>query len=68
MERRDPLFLLKNSCCWWSGQSWPYASAQTLKALANLLQQQQPSHVSPADYAKLLRIFAISHRNFDVIG
>lgn len=62
VERHDPLFLLKNSCCWWSGQSWPYASAQTLKALANLLQQQQSSHVSPADYAKLLRIFAISHR------
>ena len=26
------------TCCWWSGQSWPYATSQTLKAMANLLQ------------------------------
>ena len=62
VERNDPQFLLKNSCCWWSGQSWPYASAQTLKAMANLLQNYKQNAVSRADYAKLLRIFAISHR------
>ena len=62
VERRDPQFLLKNSCCWWSGQSWPYATAQTLKALANLLHNYKQSAITRADYAKLLRIFAISHR------
>ena len=62
VERHDPMFLLKNSCCWWSGQSWPYSTAQTLKALANLLQNYRQSVITRADYAKLLRIFAVSHR------
>ena len=35
-ERHDPLFLTNESCCWWSGMSWPFATAQTLKAMANL--------------------------------
>lgn len=62
VERNDPMFLLKNSCCWWSGQSWPYATSQTLKALANLLQTNQQSFVSSSDYVKLLQIYARSHR------
>lgn len=67
VERHDPLFLLKNSCCWWSGQSWPYATAQTLKALANLLQNYRQRIVSRDNYLKLLHIFAISHRKIDNI-
>ena len=62
VERHDPLFVLKQSCCWWSGQSWPYATAQTLKAFANLLQNYQQKYVTRADYVKLLHIFAVSHR------
>lgn len=66
VERNDPMFLLKDSCCWWSGQSWPYATTQTLKALANLLRSEKPETetlpVTPADYVELLQIFAKSHR------
>ena len=66
VERHDPLFLLKDSCCWWSGQSWPYATTQTLKALANVLREQRSDAVklpvNAADYVKLLRVFAKSHR------
>lgn len=62
VERNDPMYLLKNSCCWWSGQSWPYATTQTLKAMANLLQNYRQDVVTRADYYKLLRIFAVSHR------
>lgn len=62
VERHDPLFVLKTSCCWWSGQSWPYATSQTLKALANLLHNYRQNVVTRADYLKLLHIFAISHR------
>jgi hypothetical protein len=62
VERNDPMFLLQKTCCWWSGQSWPYATAQTLKGMANLLQQYQQQHVSPADYVKLLHIYAATHR------
>jgi hypothetical protein len=62
VERRDPMFLLQNWCCWWSGMSWPYATTQTLKAMANLLQGYQQNYVSRADYFKLLRNYALSHR------
>jgi hypothetical protein len=61
-ERNDPMFLLQKGCCWWSGQSWPFATTQTLKAMANLLHNYQQTHISRADYLKLLHIFAISHR------
>ena len=62
VERNDPMFLLQKSCCWWSGQSWPYSTAQTLKALANVLQNYKQNYISRADYVKLLHVFAISHR------
>ncbi|MCS7467413.1 discoidin domain-containing protein [Stieleria sp. ICT_E10.1] len=61
VERNDPMFLLKKSCCWWSGQSWPYATTQTLKALANSLQSGSKA-LTNADYTKLLGIYARSHR------
>jgi hypothetical protein len=62
VERNDPQFVLKDGCCWWSGQSWPFATAQTLKAMANLLQNYRQAHVDRDDYAALLHTFAISHR------
>ena len=62
VERNDPMFLLKESCCWWSGQSWPYATSQTLKAMANLLQGSAQPAVTAADYYALLSIFSRSHR------
>lgn len=62
VERNDPMFLLKKTCCWWSGQSWPYATSQTLKAMANLLQETDQKGVTPADYVKLLQTFAKTHR------
>ncbi|HKD38572.1 MAG TPA: discoidin domain-containing protein, partial [Pirellulales bacterium] len=62
VERHDPQFVLQKTCCWWSGQSWPYATTQTLKAMANLLQDCDQSFVTKADYLKLLHIYAISHR------
>ncbi|CAN5437737.1 hypothetical protein BH11PLA2_BH11PLA2_44140 [soil metagenome] len=62
VERNDPMFLLKQSCCWWSGQSWPYATSQTLKAMANLLQEYDQKVVASADYVKLLQTFAKTHR------
>jgi hypothetical protein len=61
-ERHDPLFLISRTCCWWSGQSWPYATTQTLKALANLLQAYHQDLVKKADYVKLLKVYARTHR------
>ena len=62
VERNDPMYQLKNMCCWWSGQSWPYATSQTLKGMANLLQEYDQKVVAPADYVKLLLTFAKTHR------
>src|ERR1043165_564595 len=61
-ERKDPLFLISKTCCVWSGQSWPYATTQTLKAMGNVLQNYKQDFVSREDYLKLLHIFAITHR------
>lgn len=61
VERNDPMFLITNHCCWWSGQSWPFATTQTLKALAKFLQDGGQT-LSTVDYAALLQIYAKSHR------
>src|SRR5205823_10519230 len=50
------------ACCVWSGQSWPYATAQTLKALANVLQNYRQEVVSKADYLKILKTYTKTHR------
>lgn len=62
VERHDPLFLISKHCCVWSGQSWPYGTSQTLKAMANLLQNYRQDVVTVDDYVKLLGVFARTHR------
>lgn len=62
VELNDPQYYLSPSCCWWSGHSWPYATAQTLKAMANLLQNYQQNFVTRRDYVSLMSTFANSHR------
>jgi F5/8 type C domain/Trehalase len=62
VERWDPLFKISKSCCWWSGNSWPYATSQTLKAMANLLQNYKQDLVTKDDYLKLLTTYAKTHR------
>jgi F5/8 type C domain len=62
VERKDPLFTVSKRCCWWSGNSWPYATSQTLKAMANLLQNYKQDVVTKDDYLKLLTIYAKTHR------
>ena len=55
VERHDPLFLISKTCCVWSGNAWPYATTQTLVAMANLLDNYQQSVVTKADYFKLFK-------------
>jgi hypothetical protein len=62
VERKDPQFKISPTCCWWSGNSWPYATSQTLKAMANLLQNYDQKVVTKDDYLKLLTIYAKTHR------
>ena len=62
-ERRHPKFDVAYTGheCQWNGPSWPYATAVTLTALANLLNDYQQTVVRPQDYLDLLKIYARSH-------
>jgi hypothetical protein len=62
VERHDPQFEIAKQCCEWSGNSWPYATTQTLKAMANLLQNYDQKVVTRDDYLKLLQVYAKTHR------
>ena len=61
-ERHDPLFYVSPRCCWWSGNSWPYATTQTLAAMANLLEDYHQSFVTKRDWLELFRIYTRTQR------
>ena len=58
-ERRSPRFMFDNPHdCLWNGPSWPFATTQTLVALANLLNNYQQDYIGKKDYLELLRTYA----------
>ena len=57
VSQSDTLFMLTERCCIWSGQSWPYATTQTLVAMANLLNNYEQEVVDRDDYVELLRTY-----------
>ncbi|WP_290060808.1 MGH1-like glycoside hydrolase domain-containing protein [Amycolatopsis solani] len=59
-ERRSPFFMKDaGSCCRWDGPSWPFATAQTLTGMANLLDDYPAqTTVSKEDYAAALATYA----------
>ena len=64
-EQRHPRFAVsyQGHECQWNGPSWPYATAVTLTALANLLNRPEPqTAVTRADYFAALKTYAASHR------
>jgi mannosylglycerate hydrolase MGH1-like protein/glycosyl hydrolase family 65/F5/8 type C domain-containing protein len=61
-ERHDPQFTISPRCCWWSGNSWPYATTQTLAAMANLLEDYHQSFVTKRDWMDLLRVYTKTQR------
>ena len=63
-ERRHPRFMFENGHeCLWNGYVWPYATSQTLTALANMIRDRgDGAAVSKEDYYALLRQYALSHR------
>jgi len=67
VERRSPWFMhdALQGCCRWDGPSWPYATSQTLTALANLLADYPAqSAVDRQDYYDVLRGYAATqHKN-----
>ncbi|HEX2778967.1 MAG TPA: glycosyl hydrolase family 65 protein, partial [Gemmatimonadaceae bacterium] len=61
-ERHDPLFYISPRCCWWSGNSWPYATTQTLVALANVVNDYPQDVVTKRDWMELFRIYTRTQR------
>jgi len=63
-ERRHPKFALsyQGHECQWNGPSWPYATAITLTALANLLNNYTQTAIRRRDYFDLLKIYTRSQR------
>jgi predicted GH43/DUF377 family glycosyl hydrolase len=63
-ERRHSRFMFKHDHeCLWNGPSWPFATTQTLVALANLLNNCRQEAITRKDYLDLLRSYARSqHR------
>lgn len=67
-ERRHPGFRIETitkasvGACQWNGPSWPFATSQTLTALANFLRNYPAQEIiSNADYFQTLRAYAASH-------
>ena len=62
-EQRHPKFAVsyQGHECQWNGPSWPYATAITLTALANLLNHHEQQTVSRQDYFDLLKTYTKSH-------
>jgi hypothetical protein len=62
-ERRSPRFRYKEHHeCLWNGPSWPYATTQTLVALANLLNGPPQKIMTDADYFHLLSVYTSSQQ------
>ena len=48
--------------CQWNGPSWPFATTQTLRALANAIRDYPGTPLTKADYHQLLQTYTKSHR------
>jgi hypothetical protein len=51
--------------CLWNGPVWPFATAQTLTAVINYLHTTSAPTITPADFTRLLLLYAYSHRDED---
>ncbi|WP_423128292.1 MGH1-like glycoside hydrolase domain-containing protein [Gaoshiqia sp. Z1-71] len=70
-ERRHPGFRSHGCCrCEWDGAIWPFATAQTLTGMANLLNDYQQTVVDKSDYFMHMELYVESqyHRGRPYIG
>lgn len=60
-ERASPRFNYKvKHECLWNGPSWPFATTQTLVAMANLLNGPKQGVITRSDYFRLLKTYTHS--------
>jgi hypothetical protein len=61
-ERRHPEFRTHGCCnCEWDGAIWPFATSQTMTAMANLLNHYRQSVVNDSIYFRLMELYVESH-------
>ena len=60
-EHSDHRYSVPGPCCHWSGRSWPYATTQTLKGMANALQNYTQTHIDKTDYIDTLNTYVDVH-------
>ncbi len=60
-DRSHPLFRTHGCCkCEWDGAVWPFATAQTLTGMANLLNNYKQNYVTDSNYFSLLNTYVES--------
>ena len=60
-DRSHPQFRTHGCCnCEWDGAVWPFATSQTLTAMANLLNNYKQDYVSDSNYFSLLNTYVES--------
>lgn len=60
-ERSDPLFRSHGTgTCEWDGAVWPFASSQTMTAMANFMNNYQQDIVDKKDYYQLMDLYVES--------
>lgn len=64
VEQRSPDFKIayEGHECQWNGPSWPFATSQTLKGMANSLHKYGEKVITKEDYMKVLSTFSNSQR------
>ena len=70
-ERRHPDFRTHGCCnCEWDGAIWPFATSQTLTAMANLLNNYNQESVGKEDYFRQMELYVESqyHRGRPYVG
>ena len=60
-EQSDHRYDVVAACCHWSGRSWPFATSQSLKAMANVLQNYTQTQIDEDDYVEALNIYVDVH-------
>lgn len=62
-DRTHPRYRFAHSHeCLWNGPVWPFATSQTLVAVAHLLRHYDQAVITPADYYQLLQTYAHSQQ------
>ena len=60
-DRSHPQFRTHGCCnCEWDGAVWPFATSQTLTAMANVLTQHKQNYVTDSNYFDLLETYVES--------